>query len=92
MLPAGSIAAAIVGSLTFIASFRASIVLLAFYYTSSKLTAYCEDRKSQDEDFKAGGQRDAKQVCFFCIHTRFPLVKLQEEFALILDQVIELQG
>lgn len=50
------------------ASFRASLVLLAFYWTSSKMTAYCEDRKSGDEDFKAGGQRDWKQVG----HSAFP--------------------
>ena len=58
----GGVAAAFVGAGTFVASFRASLVLLAFYWTSSKMTAYCEDRKSEDEDFKAGGQRNWKQV------------------------------
>ena len=58
----GAVSAALVGACTFAASFRASIVLLTFYLTSSKMTAWCEERKSDDEDFKAGGQRNWKQV------------------------------
>ena len=50
------------GGATFSASFRAASVLLTFFYTSSKLTTYCEDRKLEDESFKKGGQRDWKQV------------------------------
>ena len=59
---AGAKAAALVGGATFSASFRAAAVLLTFFYTSSKLTRYCEDRKLDDESFKKGGQRDWKQV------------------------------
>lgn len=51
-----------VGACTLVASFRAAVVLLTFFITSSKLTTYCEDRKLDDEEAKRGGQRDWLQV------------------------------
>ena len=51
------------GGGTLAASFRCGATLLAFYFSSSKLTALAEDRKETDDAFKAGGQRDWKQAC-----------------------------
>ena len=59
---AGAAAAALVGSATMGASVRTACTLLVFFWSSSKLTTFCEERKSVDEDFKQGGQRDWKQV------------------------------
>ena len=77
---AGAISAAVVGACTFIASFRASIVLLTFYWTSSKLTAFCEDRKSADEDFKAGGQRNWIQAKLFFISSKASLLTIEQMY------------
>ncbi len=52
------------GALTIGYSFRGGCVLLAFYLSSSKLTKYKEEVKAVDVEFKAGGQRDWKQVCW----------------------------
>ena len=59
---AGAAAAAVVGGGTLAASFRCGATLLAFYFSSSRLTAWMEDRKATDDAFKAGGQRDWVQV------------------------------
>lgn len=60
----GAVAATLVGWGTLASSFRAGMVLLSFFYASSKLTQLSEDQKSVDEDHKKGGQRDWVQV--FC--------------------------
>ena len=59
---AGAVAAAAVGGGTLAASFRCGATLLAFYFSSSRLTAWMEDRKNTDDAFKAGGQRDWVQA------------------------------
>ena len=51
-----------VGGGTLAASFRCGATLLAFYFSSSKLTALAEERKETDDAFKPGGQRDWKQA------------------------------
>ncbi len=55
-------AACFVGAATLTTSLRIGLALLAFYYTSSKLTAFKEEMKDVDEHFKKGGQRDWRQV------------------------------
>ena len=60
----GALAAAFVGALTIGYTFRGGCVLLAFYLSSSKLTRFKEELKAVDLEFKAGGQRDYKQVGF----------------------------
>ena len=69
----GGISAALVGSVNFIASFRAALTMLTFYLTSSKLTKWCEERKDGDEDFKKGGQRDWVQVPNLDNHSLVPM-------------------
>ena len=51
-----------VGGGTLAASWRCGATLLAFYTSSSRLTALAEERKETDDAFKAGGQRDWKQA------------------------------
>lgn len=58
----GAVAAALVGTATQASSIRAPATLFAFFLSSSKLTKLKEELKSGTEDFKAGGQRDWKQV------------------------------
>lgn len=59
----GALAAILVGWATVAPSFRAGLVLLAFFFSSSKLTKLGDYEKgSFDEDHKVGGQRDWKQV------------------------------
>ncbi|KAK9799331.1 hypothetical protein WJX73_005091 [Symbiochloris irregularis] len=58
----GAIAAACVGFANQASSIRAPVTLFAFFLSSSKLTKLKEELKSDTEDFKAGGQRDWKQV------------------------------
>lgn len=59
----GALAATLVGWATVAPSFRAGLVLLAFFFSSSKLTKLGDDEKgSIDEDHKSGGQRDWRQV------------------------------
>lgn len=60
----GAIAAVAVGLGTLGSSFRFGAVLLAFFFSGSKLTAWKEEKKQVDEEFKKGGQRDWRQV--FC--------------------------
>ena len=50
------------GAATLATSLRIGLCLLSFYYTSSKLTAFKEEMKNVDEEFKKGGQRDWRQV------------------------------
>lgn len=59
---AGAVAAAVVGTVILGTSLRCGAALLAFFFASSKLTQYAEDRKDNDEEFKKGGQRDWRQV------------------------------
>lgn len=54
--------ACVVGAVTLATSLRIGLCLLSFYYTSSKLTAFKEEMKDVDEEFKKGGQRDWRQV------------------------------
>ena len=58
----GALAACVVGGVTLATSLRIGLCLLSFYYTSSKLTAFKEEMKDVDEEFKKGGQRDWRQV------------------------------
>ena len=59
----GAVAAIIVGLITFICSLRFGIILILFYYTSSKFTKLREDVKSKLEDnYSMGGQRNYIQV------------------------------
>lgn len=59
----GAIAAFVVGFIALGASVRFGLILIIFYWTSSKLTKWKSDRKAKLEaNFKAGGQRDAIQV------------------------------
>ena len=51
-----------VGTATLAASMRCGATLLAFYFASSRLTAYKEQKKAVEENFKPGGQRDWMQV------------------------------
>ncbi|KAK9829199.1 hypothetical protein WJX72_004446 [[Myrmecia] bisecta] len=61
--PSGAASAFCVGAATLAPSFRCGVTLLAFYASSSKITAFREEAKAVDEAFKEGGQRDWKQVC-----------------------------
>jgi|ERR1719434_595813 len=61
--PSGAVAAFGVGLLSCGSGVRFGGTLLAFYYSSSKLTKYKADVKRKlDDEFKEGGQRDASQV------------------------------
>jgi uncharacterized membrane protein len=62
LAPAGALAAVLVGWGTLASSFRAGLTLLAFFFSSSKLTHLGDDLKADDEEHKLGGQRDWKQV------------------------------
>ena len=59
----GAIAAAVIGTATLGCSLRFGATLLAFYFSSSKLTQYKEELKDLDDQAKKGGQRDWVQVC-----------------------------
>lgn len=62
----GCVAAVFVGFITFATSYRFGIILICFYYSSSKLTKLKEDIKAQlEDDYQVGGQRDWIQV-FSC--------------------------
>mmetsp|Transcript_34269 Transcript_34269/g.97141 ORF Transcript_34269/g.97141 Transcript_34269/m.97141 type:complete len:355 (-) Transcript_34269:465-1529(-) len=58
----GAIAAAVVGGVTLIASFRCTVVLLGFFFASSAMTRFGERMKDIDDQHKVGGQRDWVQV------------------------------
>jgi uncharacterized membrane protein len=59
----GSLAAIVVGFVSFAASYRLGWILILFYYTSSKLTKVKESVKAKLEDgYAQGGQRNAIQV------------------------------
>ncbi|KAG9400498.1 Transmembrane protein 19 [Aphanomyces cochlioides] len=59
----GALAAFCVGSVSMGCGYRFGILLLLFYFTSSKLTHYREDQKAKmDASTKEGGQRSAIQV------------------------------
>lgn len=59
----GSVAAVIVGFISFASSYRFGVILILFYYTSSKFTHYKEDFKSVlEESHLKGGQRNYIQV------------------------------
>ncbi|KAJ7515014.1 hypothetical protein O6H91_23G068500 [Diphasiastrum complanatum] len=61
--PSGAITGFIVLSLTMSAGARLGALILAFYYSSSKLTKYkAEEKRNVDEESKEGGQRDWSQV------------------------------
>lgn len=61
----GALAAIFVGFASFSCSYRFGLMLIMFYFTSSKLTKTGHDRKAQlEEGHKVGGQRDYIQV--FC--------------------------
>ena len=60
--PSGSIAAIVVGAATLGSSFRAGLVLLAFFFASSALTKLGDENKDVEEDHKKGGQRNWVQV------------------------------
>ncbi|RYH17344.1 DUF92 domain-containing protein [archaeon] len=64
--PDGCLAAMVVGFISLAASYRFGILLLCFYYSSSKLTKLKEDIKAKlEEDYHIGGQRGMVQV-FSC--------------------------
>ena len=59
----GALCAFIVGFTSFAVSYRFGVILILFYYTSSKLTKVKEDVKAKLEDnYVSGGQRGAVQV------------------------------
>lgn len=59
----GSIAAFFVGFSSFAASYRFGLILILFYYSSSKLTKVKENVKSKlEENYSKGGQRNYIQV------------------------------
>jgi uncharacterized membrane protein len=59
----GAISAAVVVAATLGCSLRFGVVLVAFFFSSSKLTHYKEDMKGDlVPQEKRGGQRDWKQV------------------------------
>lgn len=59
----GSLAAFFVGFASMGCSYRFGLLLLLFYYSSTKLTKYKQDVKDRmEEDFKSSGERNWKQV------------------------------
>lgn len=59
----GSISAFIIGFLTFLFSYRFGLILILFYYSSSKFTKFKQEYKASiEEDYHIGGQRNWKQV------------------------------
>lgn len=59
----GCIAAVIVGFISFATSYRYGLILILFYYTSSKLTKVKEDVKAKlESNYMLGGQRNWVQV------------------------------
>lgn len=58
----GAVAATVIGGATLGSSLRCGAALFAFFFASSALTRYAEEEKDNDEAFKAGGQRNWKQV------------------------------
>ena len=59
----GSIAAIFVGFISFATSYRFGLILILFYYTSSKLTKVKEDVKAKlESNYVHGGQRNWIQV------------------------------
>lgn len=59
----GAIAAVFVGFTSFACSYRFGIILILFYYVSSKLTKVREDIKAKlEDDYAMGGQRNWIQV------------------------------
>lgn len=59
----GAVAAIFVGFITFVCSYRFGLILILFYYVSSKLTKVREDIKSKlEDDYSIGGQRNWIQV------------------------------
>lgn len=59
----GCLAAFGVGVIAFASSVRFGVILIAFYYSSSKLTKLQEKKKSiLEDDYMKGGQRNAIQV------------------------------
>ena len=54
-----------VGTTVQASSLRCAAVLMAFFFSSAKLTVFKEHLKSGAEDFKKGGQRDWRQVLDF---------------------------
>ena len=68
----GAIAAAAVGGITLGCSMRFGATLLAFFFSSSKLTQYKQEvKESIDDQAKKGGQRDWIQVSLNCPHHPF---------------------
>lgn len=64
--PDGCLAAMLVGFISLASSYRFGILLLCFYYSSSKLTKLKEDVKAKlEEEYHVGGQRGMVQV-FSC--------------------------
>ena len=51
-----------VGTTVQASSLRCAAVLMAFFFSSAKMTVFKEHLKSGAEDFKQGGQRDWRQV------------------------------
>merc|ERR1712070_1260803 len=59
----GSMAAFFVGFFSLASSYRFGMLLITFYYSSSKLTKLKEDKKKRlEDDYKEGGQRNYLQV------------------------------
>ncbi|KAI7839591.1 hypothetical protein COHA_006658 [Chlorella ohadii] len=58
----GAVSALLLGAGTLAASCRGGLLLLAFFFASSKITQFGEDQKDVDEDHKKGGQRDWRQA------------------------------
>ena len=59
----GAIAAFVVGLLSWGCGVRFGLTLILFYYASSKLTKYkAKVKRRLEDDYREGGQRDAKQV------------------------------
>lgn len=59
----GAIAAVFVGFTSFACSYRFGMILILFYYVSSKLTKVREDIKAKlEDDYAEGGQRNWIQV------------------------------
>lgn len=59
----GSIAAILVGFISFATSYRFGLILIGFYYVSSKLTKWKEDIKAKlESNYQVGGQRNWIQV------------------------------